>query len=800
MKKFLIYLLMFVLGLIIAGAIYVMGLKPQYAGTLKMSGLHDSVEVIFDDFGVPHIYAQNAEDAYMALGYVHAQDRLFQMEMMRRVAEGRLSEILGDDFVETDKFFRSLGMKAVVKSTIEHAFHPNDSVGKAALAYLAGVNRYIKKGKLPVEYTILGIPAETYDLEDMYMIAGYMAYSFQAGFRIDPLMSKIQSRLGDKYLKDIALDYVSGTKKIPVWTAADSIFAFADKVENVLQALPSPLLIGSNAWVVSGSKTRSGKVMLSNDTHIGYAQPSVWYDAHIEFPGQSFYGQFLAGIPFALLGHTRHTAWGITMFENDNLDMYREKRNPDNPNQVWFKDHWEDLKVVHEKIKVKGGKTVDFDVKFSRHGSLMNEVLANLDSAEQNPIAVWWEYTQFDSYLLQAFYKMNYSRDIRDIEKAAQLVHAPGLNIMAGDDKGNIAWWAAAKLFLRPEGVNGKLILDGASGKDEIVRFLDFSYNPHSVNPPSGYVFSANNQPDTINGVFHQGYYAPEDRAKRICEYLDSDRKWDMAGFHEMVTNTQSAVHPETAKFLLSFVDMDNLNETEKKAVEVLQNWKGEHLLASVAPTVFYRFLSRTLRNIFLDELGQYDYDKFAYTHLMERTYPPLFRNDSSLWWDDIHTPEKETRKVIINKSFKEAVSALVAQLGSNVDKWTWNRVHTIEHKHLIGRKKPFDKIFNVGPYPVKGGQQVLNNIDFRLTDDGLYRATYGPAIRNQIDFANVEDAESILPTGQSGRFMSKHYDDQAEMYNLGKFRKQMMNRKEIEEHKEGVLYFVPERTGGSTE
>ncbi len=792
MKKILIYLLMSILGLIIAAGIYLQGQKPKYSGKLNIKNLKETVKVYYDHFGVPHIYAKNAHDAYEALGYIHMQDRLFQMEIMRRVANGRLAEILGKDLIPTDKFFRSLGLKEAVKNSIKNCFNPNDSIGKAILAYIDGANQYIENGKTPIEFTLLGIKKEKYTIEDMYMIAGYMAYTFEGGFRIDPLMSKIASKLGKKYLKDIALDYVPGTTKIPVWTGNDSLFAFAEKVNHILENLPSPLLIGSNAWVLSPQKTKSGKVMLSNDTHIGYAQPSVWYEAHIEYPGYSLYGDFLAGIPFSLLGHTRQTAWGITMFENDDLDMYREKRNPKNSQQVWFKDHWENLKVKHEIIKVKGEKNLNFDIKYSRHGVLMNEVLQNLSVTEKNPISVWWEYVQFDSYMFQAFYKINHSTSIRDIGQGAKLIHAPGLNIMAGDVQGNIAWWAAAKMFKRPDHVNSKLILDGSSGKDEIEKFLDFSYNPHAVNPPQGFVYSNNNQPDTIKGMFYPGYYAPEDRAKRVNEYLNTDKKWNLKDMEKMVTNTVSAVHPQTAKLILSFIDKNKLTKTEAEAYKILKNWKGEHLVNSIAPTIFYKILYRSLYNIFDDELGDKDFSQLLGTHLIKKTYPPLFRNDSSVWWDNIKTDAKETRIQIFQKSFHEGIAALEKQLGSNIEAWNWGKVHILEHTHPIGRKKPFDKIFNVGPFHVMGGQQVLNNIDFHLNNSGIYKATYGPAIRNELDFANIEGAESVLPTGESGRLMSKHYDDQAKLYNTGKFRPQLMNKTQIIKDKEGLLILNP--------
>jgi penicillin amidase len=290
--------------------------------------------------------------------------------------------------------------------------------------------------------------------------------------------------------------------------------------------------------------------------------------------------------------------------------------------------------------------------------------------------------------------------------------------------------------------------------------------------------------------MFYQGYYAPEDRAKRITEFLNTDQKWDMQSLHEMVTNTISALHPETAKLLLSFIDKSKLNSNEAKAYDILESWNGEHLLKSVAPTIFYKLLYRTFNNIFVDEIGNDDFQKFLNTHLFERSYPGLLNNDSSLWWDNNQTPAKETRSQIINQSYSEAIAALEKQLSPNIDEWKWEKVHTIEHVHPIGRKKPFDKIFNVGPFPIMGGQQVINNIDFRLNNEGLYKATYGPAIRNQIDMADVEAAESVLPTGESGRIMSKHYSDEAILFNTGKFRPQLMNKEEIIKSSEGHLIF----------
>ena len=332
--KILLALLIIFPAALLGGLIYLYSLQPQYSGRLTLAGLQDKVEVIFDSYGIPHIYGQCETDVYFALGYVHAQERLFQMEMMRRVAAGRLAEILGEKLVKTDKFFRTLGMSQDADKNAAHFFkNPSKPWQKSVLAYLAGVNRFIDHGDMPLEFRILGIPKEKFTPRDIYLNGALMAFGFAAGFQMDPLVTKAYHKLGWNYIKDWVLDWPPGAQKIPVYPTNYSASAetLAASINEIVVNLPVPDWIGSNGWVVSDKKTASGKVIFANDTHMMYAQPSVWYEAHLEYPGFSFYGNFAAGIPFALIGHTRFAAWGLTMFENDDVDFYRERLNPDNP-------------------------------------------------------------------------------------------------------------------------------------------------------------------------------------------------------------------------------------------------------------------------------------------------------------------------------------------------------------------------------------------------------------------------------------------------------------------------------------
>ena len=787
LKSLLLAVAAFLLIGAIASYFYMQSFHPQYEGSIKLSQLEKEVEVYFDEYGVPHIYAQSEEDAYLALGYVHAQDRLYQMEMMRRVGNGTLSEILGEELVKTDRLFRTIGIKESAKkgAAIFQKIADKSPMKKAALAYLTGINTYIKQGKLPIEYSILGFSARPFTIEDCYAIYGYMAFSFAQAFRTDPLLVRIHQKYGPNYLQDLDVHWHPDAQKIPVFKSPSptkEVLSDAFDIDDLFESLPVAPWIGSNSWVIGPSKTKNGKVLFSNDTHIKFAQPSVWYEAHLEYPEGSHYGNYLAAVPFPPLGHNRHHAIGLTMLENDDIDFYIEKPNPDNPNQVWFVDKWEDMDIRQETIKVKGAEDVVFEVKTTRHGPIVNEALEDLARTTEQPLAMWWTYHKFDLQNLQASYRMLQAQSMEEVEDAIALGHAPGLNVMYGDVEGNIAWWTMGKLHRRPAHVNSKLFLDGASGKDEPIAWLDFKDNPSAVNPPSGFVYSANNQPDTSGGMLLPGYYIPEDRAQRIVDILNSDKKWDLEGAKEMINDVQSPIAPEIAKEIVAIAEqLPDLNEQEKKALALLKNWDGSHQVSDIVPTIYTKLMVLWVSKTFKDELGEEDYEAFLQTHLIKRTLPLLIKKEHSRWWDNVQTENiQESRTDIIQASFRQAIADLEQQLGKDMQQWQWEKVHTIEHPHPLGQVAALRPLLNVGPLAVKGSIETLNNMMFHYTENGLYEVYAGPAKRRIVDFGDVDHSISVLPTGQSGNPMSKHYNDQAELFVKGEFRVQQMNKEEI--------------------
>ena len=779
LKKILLVLLSIIVILAFALVGYGFYLKPIYEGEQKLKNIQKETTVFFDDFGVPHIYANSQKDAMIALGYVHAQDRLWQMELMRRIAPGRLSEIFGSKALKSDLFFAGLGIDENSEKAIAK-IDKNSQTYQLALAYVDGINQYIAEGKTPVEFEILGIKKEKFTVKDVYNTFGYMAFSFAMAQKTDPLITDIRDNLGSDYLKDFCLDGSLSTTQIKIFEGkAIEYNEISKSMASVLNNSPVPQFIGSNSWVIAPNKTKNGKVIFANDPHIGFSQPCTWYEAHIVVPNYEMYGYYLAGTPFPLLGHNRDYAYGLTMFENDDVDLYQEAENPNNKNQYQTAKGFQDYKIRKETIKVKDSSEVVLKIRETQHGPIMNDLLNEINGVK--PIAMSWIFTQQNNQILEALYTISHSKNLKDFRKGVSLIAAPGLNIMYGDAKGNIAWNTSGKLYKLDKSVNPNFILNGANGIDDKKEFLDFSKNPHAINPIWNYVYSANNQPESVEGYLYPGYYLPEDRAKRISGLLEPKNNWTKKDVGQMMNDNTSSVATSIVSDLILALNNQSLSANENQALSILKKWNGSNNLKDLAPTIYNKWIYSYLKNTFQDELGEDDFKLLLTTNCIKQIIAPQIKNENSVWWDNVNTKsKKETRVEIINKSFHEAIKALENQLGKEVNSWTWNRVHTLEHQHPLGKVPGLKWLFNVGSFEVPGSAEVINNLMFDFTDTGKYIVKAGPSTRRVIDFSDIENSMSILPTGQSGNPFSKHYNDQAEMYNSGKFRKMKLNKAEI--------------------
>ncbi|WP_445382058.1 penicillin acylase family protein [Robiginitalea sp. IMCC43444] len=789
LKKILRIVFVLLLLLVAGGFLAMQHLKPEYEGEVSMPGLGNEVSVYFDSFGIPHIYGQNETDAFRALGYVHAQDRLWQMELLRRVAKGRLSEVFGQQTLEADRFFLNLGIDEATNSTLENIDRSAPAF-ELIQAYLDGINHFIKEGPTPIEFYLTGLDKRPFELEDVFNSVGYMAFSFAMAHKTDPLLTHLKGILGEEYLQELLGDEPAGTTLIRNFDERGQpamAFSLSSETQRILSGLPLPAFEGSNSWVIAPQKTKNNSVILANDPHIGFAQPSVWYEAHLVAPGYEKYGYHLAGIPFPMLGHDRNMAYGLTMFENDDLDFFTETRHPQDSNRYRSGEQWIPFEEVHKKIAVKDADTVSFTYKRTSRGPVVNSISDQMK--DMPPVSMAWVYTQGENRVMDALYGISHSKGMSDFESAVEDIHAPGLNVMYGDRNGNVAWWAAARLYRFPDSISTKMLIpsDVSSAK----RAVPFEENPRAVNPPWGYVYSANNQPDSTAAGFMPGYYLPENRAKRIVQLLEARDDWDREGVKQMITDNTSSVNPQLVADLAREIKVAELSDAEIECLDILNSWKGDYPLNSKEAVVFHRWVYFFAEASLSDEMGPEVFQAFLGTHLFKRMLARLAAMGPSLWWDDIRTPERiETKSELVISSFKKARNSVDRDFGPDTSKWNWGRVHTLEHQHPIGQIAALRSFFNVGPFPVEGSREVINNMAFPYDSTGFYKVNSGPSTRRVIDFSDIEQSVSILPTGQSGNPFSPHYSDQAERYNRGEFRKMLMNGEEIRTNSKSLLIF----------
>jgi penicillin amidase len=800
MKRVFTVLALLIVVLLAGVGWYVYSKQPTRQGQVELRNLQGSVTVRYDERGVPHIRAENETDLYRALGYVHAQDRLFQMEAMRRLARGELAEVLGPKLLDTDKLFRSLRIRERAASYVA-SLDKQSPAWKGLQAYLDGINQYQDTHAAPIEFDVLGIPKRPFTAEDSISVAGYMAYSFAAAFRTEPLLTYVRDQLGADYLNVFDLDWqpkgvlVNGhAKPAPALAAGDwkDLNALARLSEQALIDNGLPQFEGSNAWVIAGSRSQSGKPLLAGDPHIRFSVPSVWYEAQLSAPGFDLYGHHQALVPFAFLGHNLDFGWSLTMFQNDDLDLIAEKVNPDNQNQVWYRGQWTDMVVTEQQINVKGQSPVTLTLRQSPHGPIVNDALGT--AAGKTPIAMWWAFLETPNPILEGFYQLNRADTLAKARAAAAKVQAPGLNLVYANAKGDIAWWASALLPKRPAGVRPEFILDGSSNQADKDGFYPFSANPQEENPARGYIVSANFQPLSPTGMEIPGYYNLADRGQQLNRQLsDKSVKWTNEANQKLQLGTATGYGPRLLAPLLPVLREVVSDPAQLKLVEQLAQWPGDYPLDSVNATVFNQFLYDLTDAAMRDELGNDFFETLLSTRVIDAALPRLAANADSPWWDNRSTPNKETRADIVRAAWQASMQHLKLTLGDNSAEWKWGAAHTLTHGHPLGQQKPLDRIFNVGPFAAPGSHEVPNNLSARI-GPAPWPVTYGPSTRRLVDFADPAHGLTINPVGQSGVPFDSHYDDQAEAYVDGMYVQAHFNAEEVTANTRSTLKLLPAR------
>lgn len=779
---FSVLLILIVLA-VTAGLYMKVTLSPSYKGERKLTGLNGNVEVFYSAYGIPHVYASNETDAYYAFGYVHAQDRLWQMDLLRHVGSGRLAELFGEDLIETDQYLRTMGISVYAEKSANEYLQSNHESIPLVEAYLKGINDFIANNPKPLEHLILGLEVAPFEVKNIFETLGYMSFSFQNAQMTDPFLTELSAKLDSTYLKDLMVFHYP--EETVIKNHDSKYTSLMNQAVSALSNLHVPAFIGSNSWVLSGTKTQSGKVILANDPHIGFAQPAVWYEAHLNMPDNEYYGYHIAGVPFPLLLHNERFANGLTMFENDDMDFYVEEIHPEDSNLYRYQNEWMPIQNREEEILVKDADPVKVIVRSTQHGPIVSDILQDVPLDEV--VSMYWVMEHHPNRTLELISEFTRAKNIRDIEYAGSLIHSPGLNLMYGDSAGNVAWWASAKLIKRNNERTSKTFYDGANPSNEPSEFYAFSENPHAINPPWGYVYSANNQPDTVNGIIYSGYYLPDDRAERITEMIAEQETFSVEEMKQMSQDDVSKMF-----YAIKGILLHSIKDTkESQLLTALIEWDCSFNQNDFRPTIFQKWIYEIMEAAMKDEMGDDLWSLYQNTHTYKVAIEHLVKNGTSKWWDNVTTASIETRAEIIRQAFETTLFDLRSDWGDDYSKWLWKNVHQVTHNHALGTALNF---LNVGPFPSSGGNEVINNMGYTYTGEKSQPILFGPSTRRIIDFSDVRNNSwSILPTGQSGNYFSPYYDDQAQMFVQGEFRKMTMNHGEIKQS-ENKMVLIPNK------
>ena len=795
MKKWIIRIgvILMVLILISIGLVYawfqysVRKSLPQISGQVLVSGITEDVEILRDTYGIPHIYARNEPDLYFALGYAMAQDRFWQMEFQRRLGQGRLAEIFGEELLEVDRYFR------LMTAGWTHQL-PSDEFDFILNSFANGVNAYLAthSDRLPIEFKILRYTPEPWVPDDYIAISRVVNWGLSQGWRVDVTAGKILDKVGETKFKEA----------FPVWPAGSPLIvpegaqisatlsdALVKSFSRIEKQVNLPALGASNSWVVAGSRSTSGKPILANDPHLMLTNPSVWWEAHLVCPTINVSGFTMAGAPGIALGHNRHVAWGVTNVMVDDVDFFIEKINPDSPRQYLHKGRWEDMQVIEETIRIKGKEPVTIDIGLTRHGPILVEDKAG---PEPTAVAVKWAFTD-GLQSAKALYLLAKATNTHEVALALKYWELPGQNFVFADTGGNIGYWTCATIPIRSKG-DGLLPVVGWSGEYDWQGYVPFENRPHLINPAQGYIASANNKVAADNYPhFISHYWEPVDRITRIHQLLNTSQKLSVADVKRMQQDLFSELASELTPLIVQAIEKESAGADVKKVRQILSEWDFRMGKDSVAACLFETTFMRMLENIYKDELGAELYQLYLKTSVFPpRAMRQLVRKGASTWFDDVNTSDTETMQDIIVRSVKQTIGQLKDEFGDDMTHWRWGDRHTLTFEHPLGKKKPLDRIFNIGPFPVGGSRQTVNMKLYSY--EKPYNAILGASYRMIVDFSNMGVAHHVLPTGESGQLGSPHYKDQIDLYLNGQYRPARLERSDVEKNAKGTLLLKPKK------
>ncbi|MCP5108146.1 MAG: penicillin acylase family protein [bacterium] len=750
-----------------------------------------AVTVYRDAFAVPHVYAENEEDLYRAMGFLMAQDRLWQMDLMRRATTGRLAEIFGDGLIKTDLLMRALRMTEKSKLILSKT---DPEIIKMLEAFADGINQYIEgnRDKLPPEFIILGYEPEKWQPLHSVNLVGYMAWDLTSAWGVEVLLHKIAQKVEPAKFKELIPGIRSHEPAVHTDFSQSSgspgIFGGPDTDLKAglldgsfkLEELGLGIFNGSNNWAVSDKRSVTGKPILANDMHLGLFVPGTWYQVHQVVEGKlNVTGVAVPGQPFIVAGHNDRIAWGMTNVMVDDMDFYRETINGENPNQYKFNGEWKDLEIKIERIKTKDGKIIEKKLAFTHRGPVISQF-----KAVKEAISIRWIGNEYSNEL-RTIYLLNRAKNWDQFRDAVKTFIAVSQNIVYADVDGNIAMQTCAGVPIRKG--DGIHVVPGETDEYDWTGIVPFEELPYSLNPECGHVSSANNKTVNDNYPYHiSHWFVPPDRAARILEMLEEKEKLSMEDMKRMHGDFKSKHVERYLGDITAIVGKSTgLNDLEKKALELLARWDGRFTMESPAATVFEKMYMVLVKNLVKDEMGEYLYNRYMGNKILIRNLVNnIWRTKASEWCDNTGTEKKETFNDWILSSFKETVAQLRADLGDNPDNWQWGKMHTLVLKHPVGGNvRILDMLFNFnrGPFYVGGSYHTVCPYSYSFRNP--YVSNFGASQRHIYSTGDWDTSQTVIPTGTSGIPASPHYCDQTTLYLENKYHNDFVGMRLVEEN-----------------
>lgn len=776
------------------------GRWPRTQGKLSAPGLEGPVEIIRDTWGVPHIFAKNETDLFFAQGYVQAQDRLWQMEMSRQISNGTLATMLGPNGVPVDRFLRTLGLRRAA----ERGWSQVTGDARAfAEAFCAGVNARMKAEPLPLECSIFGVTPEPWTPVDTLTRGNMLAYALGGNHRLELFRAQLLAEVGEELT---AMILPSHGPQSPLIVPPESMnlrgLAGVTKLEGldaVDEVMGDPNIVsGSNNWVVHGQRTASGKPLLANDVHIGLALPSTWYETGLHGGRFDVVGFTLPGVPMVVIGHNGRVAWGMSNLGPDTQDFYLEKLDdPKAPKRYEYKGEWHDLEIRREDIAVRDGATVPFEVRLTRHGPLMNGVLGNQVKPDSAPLSMRWALHD-SAPLMQTLVGMNLAGSCKEFRAALELWESPGQNFVFADAGGNIGYQATGKIPIRSAGHQGTVPVPGWTGEHEWQGWIPFQDLPATLNPPAGFVATANNKvtADDYPYVLATNWF-PGYRARRITDLLAAGTKHTVEDMRRIQSETYSLPAEALRPHLLAAAKPADALET--KALEELKSWDLRYETDRIGATVFQTWYIHVLRNLLSNKLSKElverylasEYERHGSMHMP--WVIGLMETPDHEWFSDAKKPQKETRDELLRRSFSEAVKWLSGKYGADVAGWQWGRAHTMTFINgPLGRLGPafVRRVFNSPTLPARGDNYTVDGASFLWNKP--YDVVHGTALRMIIDLSDFSKSVGVHTPGQSEHLYHPHRLDLMELSRKVEFHPLLFTRQQVEAHAKDTLTLQP--------